>query len=163
MVLIGRDTYEDLSVKRFGEIVDAFAAGKGGTIEPGPQIDRQFSAAYEGATTLTELKDVPVQRAMKPKTASKPKAAPMFEVPEGEPNDLKLISGVGPGLEIKLNDLGITTWRQVADLTQDQIDEVNARLSFKGRIERDDWLAQADALAAGGIEEYVKRFGKEPR
>src|SRR5690606_31264478 len=50
----GNDTYEDLTVDRFEEIVDAFAAGNGASITPGPQIERQFSAAEGGATTLTE-------------------------------------------------------------------------------------------------------------
>lgn len=54
MVMIGQDTYEDLTVERFEEIVDAFAAGKGNSIPPGPQVERQFSAAPGGATTLTE-------------------------------------------------------------------------------------------------------------
>jgi len=54
MVAIGHDTYEDLTVERFEEIVDAFAAGKGKSIEPGPQVNRLHSAAEGGATTLTE-------------------------------------------------------------------------------------------------------------
>lgn len=54
MVMIGHDTYEDLTVERFEEIVEAFAAGKGSSIRPGPQIERAFSAAEGGATTLRE-------------------------------------------------------------------------------------------------------------
>ena len=54
MVMIGQDTYEDLTVERFAEIVDAFAAGNGKSIAHGSQIDRQFSAALGGATTLLE-------------------------------------------------------------------------------------------------------------
>jgi NADH-quinone oxidoreductase subunit E len=55
MVMIGKDTYEDLTVERFEEIVDAFAAGKGDTIKPGTQIDRIFSAPEGGPTTLLAL------------------------------------------------------------------------------------------------------------
>jgi NADH-quinone oxidoreductase subunit E len=54
MVAIGHDTYEDLTVERFEEIVEAFGAGRGGTIKPGTQIDRLTSAAEGGRTTLTE-------------------------------------------------------------------------------------------------------------
>lgn len=54
MVMIGKDTYEDLTVERFEEIVDAFAAGNGASIKPGTQIDRMTSAAEGGATTLTD-------------------------------------------------------------------------------------------------------------
>lgn len=87
----------------------------------------------------------------------------MFEAPAGAKDDLKLISGVGPVLERKLNELGITKFEQVAKFTKKQIAEVDDRLSFKGRIERDDWKAQAKALAKGGAEEYRKVFGKDPR
>lgn len=67
----------------------------------------------------------------------------------GQADDLKLISGVGPVLEGKLNDLGIYNFSQVAAFTPEEIEMVDARLSFKGRIEREDWLGQAAKLAAG--------------
>jgi NADH-quinone oxidoreductase subunit E len=52
MVLIGRDTYEDLTPENFEKVLDGFAKGK--PVKPGPQIDRQFSAPVGGATTLTD-------------------------------------------------------------------------------------------------------------
>jgi NADH-quinone oxidoreductase subunit E len=54
MVMIGSDTYEDLTPESFEAILDKFAAGKGHEVKPGPQITRQFSAAEGGATTLLE-------------------------------------------------------------------------------------------------------------
>jgi len=75
-------------------------------------------------------------------------SAPLFSRPEGEPDDLKKISGVGPVLEQKLHDLGITKFAQVAAFTAEDITRVDDRLSFKGRIERDGWLEQAKTLAA---------------
>ena len=68
-----------------------------------------------------------------------------------------------PVLERNMNAVGITTWAQVARLTPAQIDEVEGELGFKGRVLRDKWLEQADALATGGVAEYIKRFGKDPR
>lgn len=67
----------------------------------------------------------------------------------GQADDLKQISGVGPVLEGKLNSLGIYNFSQVAAFTPEEITMVDARLSFKGRIEREDWLGQAAKLAAG--------------
>lgn len=52
MVMIFKDAYEDLTPERLEEIIDAFAAGKGDTIKPGPQIDRHFSAPEGGLTSL---------------------------------------------------------------------------------------------------------------
>ena len=69
--------------------------------------------------------------------------------PAGAPDDLKKISGVGPVIEKKLNALGITHYSQVAAVTADDIAQVDEVLNFKGRIERDDWLAQAAKLANG--------------
>jgi NADH-quinone oxidoreductase subunit E len=54
MVLIGRDTYEDLTPASFEAVLDAFARGE--TPRPGPQVDRQFSAPQGGETTLTAMK-----------------------------------------------------------------------------------------------------------
>jgi len=67
----------------------------------------------------------------------------------GQADDLKQISGVGPVLEGKLNDLGIYNFSQIAAFTAEEIAMVDERLSFKGRIEREDWLGQAAKLAAG--------------
>jgi small subunit ribosomal protein S2 len=75
--------------------------------------------------------------------------APLFSAPEGAADDLKKISGVGPVLEKKLNDLGITTYAQIADLKKDEIAQIDDALSFKGRIDRDDWKKQARDLAKG--------------
>jgi NADH-quinone oxidoreductase subunit E len=54
MIMIGSDTYEDLTPNRFEEIVEAFRSGDGASIKPGTQIERQFSAPESGPTTLLE-------------------------------------------------------------------------------------------------------------
>ena len=294
MVTIYHDTYEDLTPERFEEIVDAFAAGNGATIKPGPQIDRLHSSAEGGRTTLNEapkatrekfvppappadaapaaapapaaaapaapqaatsaakprnvteesapaIKGTPAEAKVsqaqaeaerkaanasakadgepnvamrenatgaesdaskvdggkapgkasaeapaadgtsasvkKTRTIIAPKAnpaevnpvaekggsAPLFAAPAGTPDDLKLISGVGPVLEGRLNALGITKWSQVAAFTPDDIAKVEDSLNFRGRVSRDNWLAQAEALARGGEAEYIRVFGKKPR
>lgn len=86
-------------------------------------------------------------------TETKPTAAAAgdapFTAPAGEPDDLKKISGVGKVLEGKLNALGITKFEQIAAFTADDVAKVDDLLNFKGRIDRDDWIAQATALAKG--------------
>ena len=52
MVLIWKDTYEDLTKESFGRVLDGFATDN--PPKPGPQIDRQFSAPVGGPTTLKE-------------------------------------------------------------------------------------------------------------
>lgn len=68
------------------------------------------------------------------------------------PDDLKLISGVGPKLEQVLNGLGVWTFDQVSKWTAEEIAWVDDYLQFKGRIERDDWIRQAAALAEGAAK-----------
>jgi NADH-quinone oxidoreductase subunit E len=79
MVMIGNDTYEDLTAERFEEIVEAFRTGNGKSIKPGTQIDRQFSAAEGGATTLLEKPTA--ERTYKPFPPPPPPAAPAATVP----------------------------------------------------------------------------------
>ena len=97
----------------------------------------------------------------KPKPAPKTKAAPAAAAPaaekapktlkkaKGQPDDLKRLSGVGPKLEQTLNELGFFHFAQIAQWGPDEIAWVDSRLKFKGRIEREGWVAQAKALAEG--------------
>ncbi|WP_349360804.1 NADH-quinone oxidoreductase subunit NuoE [Stappia sp.] len=75
----------------------------------------------------------------------------------GKPDDLKQLKGVGPKLEGVLNDLGIYHFDQVAAWGPEEVAWVDARLKFKGRIERDGWIEQARILAEGGETEFSQR------
>lgn len=81
----------------------------------------------------------------------------LLQAPEGAPDDLKLIKGVGPVLERKLNDMGVFHYRQIAAWTDKEIAWVDDSLNFKGRIARDGWIEQAATLAAGGQTEFSAR------
>lgn len=68
----------------------------------------------------------------------------------GVADDLKRIKGVGPKLEGLLNGLGIYHFDQVAAWTEAEVAWVDENLEgFRGRVSRDDWVAQARVLAAG--------------
>ncbi|MBV9569384.1 MAG: hypothetical protein JO172_14735 [Hyphomicrobiales bacterium] len=69
--------------------------------------------------------------------------------PVGEADDLKLISGVGPAIEKKLNSTGIWHYWQVKALSAEDIDKVEQEAGLKGRAHRDDWVGQATDLMAG--------------
>ena len=74
---------------------------------------------------------------------------PALPGPEGEPDDLKRINGIGRGIEKTLHGLGIYHFRQIAELTPDNVAWIDQRLRFRGRIQREDWIGQAKRLAAG--------------
>lgn len=87
----------------------------------------------------------------KPAKAAK-SAAEKAEKPakakSADADDLKLLSGVGPALEKKLHEAGVTSFAQIAAWNADDVTEMDEKLSFKGRIEREDWIEQAKKLAA---------------
>ncbi|MGW8317108.1 MAG: hypothetical protein ACWGNV_16040, partial [Bacteroidales bacterium] len=65
-------------------------------------------------------------------------------------DDLKMISGIGPYIEEQLHTLDIFTFEQVSKFTKEDIESVTEAIEFfPGRIERDQWVAQAKELAAG--------------
>lgn len=82
------------------------------------------------------------------KPAAKKAAAPKAAAAAGG-DDLKQLSGVGPALEKKLHDAGVTTFAQIAAWTEADVAAMDEKLSFKGRIEREGWIAQAAELAKG--------------
>ena len=80
---------------------------------------------------------------------------PLLDAP-GMPDDLKLIVGVGPVIERMLYQSGIASYRQIARLSEREIDAIDARLAdFPGRIRRDGWVTQARTL-------HVAKYGTNP-
>lgn len=69
----------------------------------------------------------------------------MLRAQEGD--DLSLIDGIGPFLEKKLNDVGVTTYKQMADWSAADIARITKQIQyFEGRIEKDNWVGQAKIL-----------------
>lgn len=76
----------------------------------------------------------------------------------GGADDLKMIKGVGPKLEIMLNELGFYHFDQIAGWSAAEVAWVNDNLTgFKGRVSRDNWVEQARKLASGQETEFSKR------
>ena len=68
-------------------------------------------------------------------------------------DDLQVIKGIGPFIEEKLNALGITTYRQIANMTAKLEDQVNEAIEFfPGRVKRDQWVAQAKILLGEDVK-----------
>ncbi len=76
----------------------------------------------------------------------------------GPADDLKRIKGIGPQNEGRLHALGIWHFDQIAGWSTDNVRWVGSYLAFPGRIDREQWVAQAKALAAGAdTSKGVKR------
>lgn len=83
------------------------------------------------------------------KPAAKAEAPKAKAKAKGDGDDLTQISGVGPVIVKKLHALGVTTFAQIAAWSPEDVADMDEKLSFKGRIDRDDWLKQAAELAKG--------------
>ena len=100
----------------------------------------------------------------KAKAAAAPKAeakpATLTAARAGGADDLKQLKGVGPALEKTLNNLGFYHFDQVAAWKKKDVSWVDSNLRFKGRIERDGWIAQAKILAKGGTTDFSSKVKK---
>ncbi|HKL68705.1 NADH-quinone oxidoreductase subunit E [Salibaculum sp.] len=131
---------------------------KGGADRPGTAARPEITNGSADRTGVTK-QEAKAATPAKPPSKSVPAGQQADAVAEAEPetldgpragataDDLKKISGVGPKLEATLNDLGFWHFDQIAAWGPAEIAWVDSRLRFKGRITRDDWVAQARELA----------------
>jgi small subunit ribosomal protein S2 len=112
---------------------DTLAVAEARAADPEPEADRQ-----KAMTPPPEAVD-----------DATPQPEPLFEAPAGPGDDLKQLPGVGPVLERKLNQLGVTRFSQIAELNGEDVARLEEALGAKGRIERDEWVAKARELARG--------------
>ncbi len=71
----------------------------------------------------------------------------VYDSAPAEVDNLEVISGVGPVLAEKLNSHGVYRFEQIANWSERNVQEFDELLSFGGRIEREEWIAQAKTLA----------------
>jgi predicted flap endonuclease-1-like 5' DNA nuclease len=133
---------------------------------PPPLADEPIAAAAAfdatPASIAAEMAEPEAELAPEPIAEPTPTAAPA-PVPPPAPAapELTQLKGLGPKLVAALAELGITRIDQIAALTPDQAQDLDARLgNFRGRLARDRWIEQARLLAAGDRAAYEAEFGK---
>jgi predicted flap endonuclease-1-like 5' DNA nuclease len=137
---------------------------------PAPAAPATPAAAAPAPAPSAEPKgEAPAAPAPAPEPAAAtaaPAAGPTrpaaLAAPEGgKADDLKKIKGIGPKLEALCNSLGIYHFAQIAGWSAAEVAWMDDNLEgFKGRVSRDDWVAQAKLLAEGGTTEFSKRVDK---
>lgn len=135
-------------------------------VKSGVQLPGETELAARKGTWVYRGGPKPAAMVATPATPAAPAAAPAGERrPEGlaeprggVPDDLKQIKGVGPKLEKLLNSMGYFHFDQIAAWGPDEVAWVDQNLKgFRGRVSRDEWVAQASTLAAGGQTEFSRR------
>ncbi len=110
----------------------------------------------EVGTVVETKKEAPKKEAkkeVKKETSKAEKKAPAKKAAKSvDLSDLKLLSGVGPAMEKKLHAEGITTINQIAEMTTEQIAELDAKIGVKGKIE-DTWKNEANELIKNNEKE----------
>lgn len=110
-------------------------------------------ASEPAPTPVVETAPAPVPAPAAPTPA--PAAAPAGA------DDLSRIKGVGPKLVTLLAELGVTSFAQIAAWSDADVTRIDDQLGrFKGRITRDQWIAQAKLLAAGDESTFAAQFGR---
>jgi NADH-quinone oxidoreductase subunit E len=132
-------------------------SGEAVDVEPTPGKPVLAPDTPADATGI-DRREAPVQGKGKPETGAPAEAAEevagvepeRLSAPRGTPDDLKRIGGIGPKIEALLNEMGFWHFDQIAAWTPEETAWVDSRLKFKGRIARENWIAQAKALAGNG-------------
>jgi predicted flap endonuclease-1-like 5' DNA nuclease len=124
-----------LAIKEKAEPKPASAKAMPTAAKAAPAASKTTPAAAKAAPAAA--KAAPVATKAAPKRADKK-------------DDLTAIGGIGPALAKKLNGAGITSYAQLATLSDKDIERLEKDIiKFTGRIKRDDWMGQAKALSKG--------------
>ena len=133
-----------------GEIVEHKRAKKIVIFKKRRRQNYRRKAGHRQHQTVLRVTEI-LTGGAKPSAAAKSAKTAPAATPDGA-DDLKLLSGVGPALEKKLHEVGVTSFAQIAAWGPAEIAEFDEKLSFKGRIERENWIEQAKKLSAGETE-----------
>ena len=110
---------------------------------------------------VSSSNEQPSEKSSLPRSSSAPPSAstsaPGDADAPGEADDLKRIRGIGPQNEERLRAIGVTRFVQIAAWTPEDEHEIGVKLAFPGRIEREEWVAQARRLAAGEATDFSTR------
>ncbi|MEE4186857.1 MAG: 50S ribosomal protein L21 [Roseobacter sp.] len=123
------------------KVTDILASGAG---KSGVKAAMGAGSVSASAIAATAPKPAKKEAPSKKAAATEAKA----EAPVAA-DDLKKLSGVGPALEKKLIEGGVTSFAQIAAWTEEDVAAMDEKLSFKGRIEREGWIEQAKELSKG--------------
>lgn len=171
MLQINDDYYEDLDAESLTNLLDDLKNDR--PVKQGSQTGRLASAQSDGPHTLNKLNGGALPKGIlradteekaEPEPAPEPTPEPtakekadavgtrpqgLKEARDGKPDDLKKIKGIGPVGEDTLHTIGIYHYDQIAAWSEAEAAWVGTFMAFPGRIERDEWIAQAKALAEG--------------
>ncbi len=112
------------------------------------------AAAALAAASQASAKPAPAPQPA-PAAAAKPAPAPAAPAISA-PDDLTRIRGIDRDIAARLNALGVTRYAQIASWMRSDITKVNETFGFRRRVEQENWIEQAQILAAGGQTAFAR-------
>ncbi|WP_311031218.1 50S ribosomal protein L21 [Mesorhizobium koreense] len=118
-----------------------------GGAKPSKKAEAKPAVKAEAPAKKAEPREEAKAPAKKAESEAEAKAAPLFKAPRGKGDDLTVIKGIGPVAAKDLNEQGITTFAQIAALSDEDVTRIDAAMPFS-TAQIEDWREQAKALAA---------------
>jgi large subunit ribosomal protein L21 len=109
-------------------------------------MTRQGHRQWFTEVKITEIIASGAKKVLVEKVPVKKVAAKKADAAPADGDDLSKLTGVGPVLVKKLVEAGVTRFAQIAAWSVEDIALIDEKLNLKGRVERDDWIAQAKEL-----------------
>jgi len=131
----------------------------------GQDIDTHTSSNHDTTLSKTQNSTTTSSAAVSAiPTATATEVTKLASIPEllsgprnGEKDNLTRIKGIGLKIDETLNGMGIYHFDQVASWTEEHALWVDSQTAFPGRVQRENWVEQAKALALGEETEFSKR------
>jgi NADH-quinone oxidoreductase subunit E len=141
------------------------ASAPAANVEAAAKPAANTAAPSEPKTAAAPAADAPAKAAKSASKEEEPAAGSVGTAPvtlkaarDGKGDDLKVIEGIGPKMEQLVNSLGFYHFDQLAAWTADEVAWVDSHLgTFRGRIVRDKWVAQAKLIVSEGIPAFLER------
>lgn len=115
------------------------------------QVEEEVVVARDGPEPALVMAEEPAIILEAPEPAAEP---------DGAPDNLLLIKGIGPGLVRTLNGLGVYRFDDIASWMPEDIEMINSHLGeYRGAIIRDEWIQQARLLGQGEMDAFQQRYG----
>ena len=131
-----------------------YLLGKGSCSEEGHEegMENNPASAVPSAVAVAASDEQGTPDGEKPMALDAPR--------NGAKDNLTRIKGIGLKIDETLNGVGIYHFDQIANWNDDNIAWIDNNVAFPGRVNREEWVSQAKALAAGNETEFSKRVDK---
>jgi predicted flap endonuclease-1-like 5' DNA nuclease len=122
--------------------------------KPEPEVEAAIEKAAEVAEEVVEAPVAVVETLVEATPEPEVVIDPVIEAPvvvaetvAPEPDDLTVMTGIGPKMAAALAERGIVRFEQIAAWSEDEIAVLDKEMKLMGRVGREAWVAQAKRLA----------------